>query len=55
MVDGNAMLQLARSRTDPALWLARERISLEWLRQHLQPLPASVDSTAWLGFGRKAG
>lgn len=54
MVDGNAMLQWVKGRTDPALWLEREQLALAWLRQNLA-VPAQVDSLAWLGFGRKAG
>ncbi len=54
MVDGNAMLQWVKGRTDPALWFEREQMSLAWLRDHLA-VPSQVDSLAWLGFGRKGG
>ncbi|MFE5286365.1 class I SAM-dependent methyltransferase [Nocardia sp. NPDC056611] len=50
---GSAPLQATRRRTDKATWAERERVMIEYLREHYEP-GSALSTTAWLGVGRKA-
>jgi ubiquinone/menaquinone biosynthesis C-methylase UbiE len=53
MVRGSAPIQLLKSQLGEPAWAEKRAVMLAWLKEKLTDLPATLNSRAWIGVGRK--